>query len=240
MDRRDLEPGHRLHPGLSRLRPLLRAHLRRALPRRAGPSLRARLRPAALARAPGAALALEEAAADLRQLDVRPVPCGRARRLHPPRLRDDGPGGPAHLSRSSPSARSGSPGSDNPLPWPPHIWAGVSVESNAYAWRANYLRRVPAAVRFISAEPLLGPVDELNLEGTALGHHRRGERRSASPVRPRVGARRSRPLRCGRRRLLPQAVGRSHAEGRRPDPDGRTWDELPAQSKPQAQALSLW
>ncbi len=51
------------------------------------------------------------------------------------------------------------------LPWPPHIWIGVSVESNAYAWRADYLRQVPAAVRFISAEPLLGPVDELNLEG---------------------------------------------------------------------------
>jgi protein gp37 len=51
------------------------------------------------------------------------------------------------------------------LPWPPHIWIGVSVESNDYAWRADYLRQVPTAVRFISAEPLLGPVDELNLEG---------------------------------------------------------------------------
>ena len=39
------------------------------------------------------------------------------------------------------------------------------VESNDYAWRADFLRQVPAAVRFISAEPLLGPVDELNLEG---------------------------------------------------------------------------
>lgn len=39
------------------------------------------------------------------------------------------------------------------------------MESNAYAWREDYLREVPAAVRFISAEPLLGPVDEPNLEG---------------------------------------------------------------------------
>src|SRR5829696_7602471 len=38
------------------------------------------------------------------------------------------------------------------LPWPSHIWIGVSVESNAYAWRAHFLRQVPAAVRFISAE----------------------------------------------------------------------------------------
>lgn len=51
------------------------------------------------------------------------------------------------------------------LPWPAHIWMGVSVETNEYAWRADFLRRVPAAVRFISAEPLLGPVDRLNLDG---------------------------------------------------------------------------
>src|SRR5690606_18038087 len=51
------------------------------------------------------------------------------------------------------------------LQWPAHIWAGVSVESNEYTWRADFLRKVPAAVRFISAEPLLGPVDQLNLEG---------------------------------------------------------------------------
>ena len=50
-------------------------------------------------------------------------------------------------------------------PWPAHIWAGVSVESNEYAWRADFLRRVPAAVRFISAEPLLGSIDQLRLDG---------------------------------------------------------------------------
>lgn len=43
------------------------------------------------------------------------------------------------------------------LPWQPHIWAGVSIESDRYIWRANQLRKVPAHVRFISAEPLLGP-----------------------------------------------------------------------------------
>ncbi len=51
------------------------------------------------------------------------------------------------------------------LPWPDHIWIGVSVESNEVAWRADFLRRVPAAVRFISAEPLIGPVDHLKLDG---------------------------------------------------------------------------
>lgn len=51
------------------------------------------------------------------------------------------------------------------LPLLEHIWLGVSIESNDVAWRADFLRRVPAAVRFISAEPLLGSVDALDLAG---------------------------------------------------------------------------
>src|SRR5690348_6690934 len=43
------------------------------------------------------------------------------------------------------------------LPWPPHVWIGVSVESGEFTWRIDYLRKVPAAVRFISAEPLVAP-----------------------------------------------------------------------------------
>jgi len=51
------------------------------------------------------------------------------------------------------------------LPWPKHIWAGTTVELDRYAWRANkYLAQVPAAVRFVSAEPLLGPLPSLKLE----------------------------------------------------------------------------
>lgn len=51
------------------------------------------------------------------------------------------------------------------LPWPSNIWVGTSIETNQYVWRADHLRRVPAAVRFISAEPLLGPLDRLELTG---------------------------------------------------------------------------
>lgn len=50
------------------------------------------------------------------------------------------------------------------LPWPEHIWIGVSIESDDVVWRADYLRQVPAAVRFVSAEPLLGPLQRLNLD----------------------------------------------------------------------------
>lgn len=51
------------------------------------------------------------------------------------------------------------------LPWRPHIWQGVSIENMDVAWRADALRKVPAQVRFVSLEPLLGSLRELNLSG---------------------------------------------------------------------------
>lgn len=51
------------------------------------------------------------------------------------------------------------------LPWPSNIWVGVSVEAVDQLWRVDRLRQVPAAVRFISAEPLLGPLSDLALGG---------------------------------------------------------------------------
>jgi len=51
------------------------------------------------------------------------------------------------------------------LPWPPNVWMGVSVESAEYAWRVEHLRKAPAAVRFLSLEPLLGPLPSLRLGG---------------------------------------------------------------------------
>lgn len=51
------------------------------------------------------------------------------------------------------------------LPWPANVWMGVSVESELYVERAALLREVPAAIRFVSAEPLLGPLVSLPLSG---------------------------------------------------------------------------
>ena len=51
------------------------------------------------------------------------------------------------------------------LPWPPNVWVGVSVENEAFCGRIDHLRQVPAAVRFVSFEPLLGSVGTLNLDG---------------------------------------------------------------------------
>jgi protein gp37 len=51
------------------------------------------------------------------------------------------------------------------LPWPINVWMGVSVESPRYVNRVERLRQVPAAVRFLSVEPLLAPVPLLELAG---------------------------------------------------------------------------
>jgi protein gp37 len=50
------------------------------------------------------------------------------------------------------------------LPWPENVWMGTSIETQLYTTRLDALRRVPAKVRFLSCEPLLGPL-QLNLEG---------------------------------------------------------------------------
>jgi len=49
------------------------------------------------------------------------------------------------------------------LPWPANVWLGASVETAKYLWRVDALRQVPAAVRFLSCEPLLGPLSRLDV-----------------------------------------------------------------------------
>jgi len=51
------------------------------------------------------------------------------------------------------------------LPWPRHVWIGVSVEDSRVLSRTDDLRAVPAQVRFLSCEPLIGPLDALPLAG---------------------------------------------------------------------------
>jgi protein gp37 len=51
------------------------------------------------------------------------------------------------------------------LDWPTNLWMGVSVENAEALLRVDHLREVPATVRFLSCEPLIGPLDDINLEG---------------------------------------------------------------------------
>lgn len=51
------------------------------------------------------------------------------------------------------------------LDWPPNLWMGVSVEDATQLARIDHLRKVPAPIRWVSAEPLIGPLDGLDLSG---------------------------------------------------------------------------
>ncbi len=113
------------------------------------------------------------------------------------------------------------------LPWRPHIWVGVSIETERYIWRANHLRKVPAYIRFISAEPLLGPLDHLSLDGIHWlitgGESGHGHR----PCDPDW-------VRNLRDRCVEEGVAFFHKQwgGHTPKAggrllDGRTWDEFP-------------
>lgn len=50
------------------------------------------------------------------------------------------------------------------LDWPANVWMGVSVENAQYTFRIDHLRRTPAKTKFLSLEPLLGPLRNLDLE----------------------------------------------------------------------------
>jgi len=51
------------------------------------------------------------------------------------------------------------------LPWPPNVWMGVTVENADYTFRIDHLRQSAADIRFISFEPLLSPIHNINLQG---------------------------------------------------------------------------
>ncbi len=114
------------------------------------------------------------------------------------------------------------------LDWPPNVWMGVSIENRRFVHRADCLRSVPAAVRFISAEPLLGPLEGLDLDGIdwliAGGESGPGYR----PVKEEwLFELRDRCLTSDVAFFFKQWGGvRSKTGGRLLD--GRTWDEMPS------------
>jgi protein gp37 len=113
------------------------------------------------------------------------------------------------------------------LEWPPNLWMGVSVEDNDALHRVDDLRSVPASVRFLSCEPLLGRLDRLNLEG--IGWVIAGGE-SGPEYRPVdvswVTGIRDRCVDAGVPFFFKQWGGRTPKEGGR-ELDGRRWDQMP-------------
>jgi protein gp37 len=116
------------------------------------------------------------------------------------------------------------------LVWPENLWMGVSVESRRYAFRIDHLRKVPAAVRFLSCEPLLGPLGELDLTGIGWviaggesGPHAR------QMLLPWASELRDQCLAADVPFFFKQWGGRTPKAGGR-ELEGRTWDGMPAVS----------
>jgi protein gp37 len=114
------------------------------------------------------------------------------------------------------------------LPWPANVWMGVSVESADHLDRVDDLRDVPAAVRFLSCEPLLGPLPDLNLRGVhwviAGGESGPGHR-TARPSW--VREIRDQCVAADVPFFFKQWGGRTPKQGGRLL-DDRTWDEMPS------------
>lgn len=117
------------------------------------------------------------------------------------------------------------------LPWPENVWMGVSVEDARVLDRAFHLAAIPAAVRFLSCEPLIGPLDDLplnNIDWVIVGGESgpRARQLEASWVK----SIRRQCRRYGVAFFFKQWGGvRKDLTGR--VLDGRTYDEMPRRAK---------
>jgi len=108
---------------------------------------------------------------------------------------------------------------------PSQIWVGVTIESGRYAWRAHMVREVNADVRFLSVEPMIGDVDDVDLNGIGWvicgGESGPGRR----PIDPEwVITLRDRCLAAS----IPFFFKQWHKAKSGRLLEGRTWDEMPA------------
>ena len=129
------------------------------------------------------------------------------------------------------------------LPQPPHIWLGVSVEDQERADnRIQVLLNIPAQVRFLSCEPLLGPLDvDPYLEGGGIawvidgGESGPGRRPADTDW-----------FRVVRDACLKYGVPYFHKQGndlypgRDRELDGVTWDQVPSQPRGLAGLDGVW
>lgn len=119
------------------------------------------------------------------------------------------------------------------LAWAPHIWMGVSVESLDYTYRIDHLRRTGAFVKFLSLEPLLGPLANLDLNGidwVIVGGESGPKARSMEATW--VTDIRDQCQRAGVCFFFKQWGGTNKKKAGRLL-EGRTWDDMPAEPRPE-------
>jgi protein gp37 len=120
------------------------------------------------------------------------------------------------------------------LDWSPNVWMGVSIETEKYLFRARHLQSTAAAVRFLSLEPLLGPLPDLDLAGIdwvivggESGH-------LARPVHPDwIRDIRDQCIEADTPFFFKQWGGRTPKAGGR-ELDGQTWDQMPKDTRAKA------
>jgi protein gp37 len=113
------------------------------------------------------------------------------------------------------------------LPWPKNVWMGVSIENRRFVHRADLLRAIPADVRFISAEPLLGPLEGLDLReihwliagGESGPRHRRVDEKWIVDLRDHCLA--------DEVAFFFKQWGGARPKSRGRELQGRTWDQMP-------------
>jgi len=123
------------------------------------------------------------------------------------------------------------------LDWAPNIWMGVSVESDKYRPRIDHLRTTPAEVRFLSLEPLLGPLHELDLRAihwVIVGGESGPKARPMDPAWA-IDVR-DQSRRAGIPFFFKQWGGRNKKQTGRVL-EGRTWDEMPINAAARKTAL---
>jgi protein gp37 len=109
----------------------------------------------------------------------------------------------------------------------PNVWLGTSIELDKFTWRVDHVRRTPASVRFLSCEPLLGPLPSLDLQDVdwLIVGGESGVR--ARPMDAQWAADlRDRCIEEGVAFFFKQWGGRTAKSGGR-ELDGRKWDQMP-------------
>jgi protein gp37 len=119
------------------------------------------------------------------------------------------------------------PDLDDKLEWLPNIWMGVSVENQKYTYRIDHLRQTHAHTKFLSLEPLLGPLPNLDLTGIDWAIVGGESGPGARPMKPEWATEIRDQCRTAKVPFFFKQWGGVQKKRAGRELDGRTWDEMP-------------